>query len=136
MMSPQAALIYTMVMVSAADSDMTDPELRMITDIIDHLPVFKDYDVNMLPDVASSCAEMLDQDDGLDQAIGAIKASLPPHLRETAYALACDIAAADELVTEEEMRLLELLRHQLELDRLIAAGIERGARARFSPLER
>ncbi len=53
-------------------------------------------------------------------------------LRETAYALACDIAAADQEVPEEEARMLEMIRHRLKIDRLIAAGIERGARARYS----
>jgi hypothetical protein len=32
--------------------------------------------------------------------------------------------------SQEELRLLEMLRHRLQLDRLIAAGIERGSRAR------
>jgi hypothetical protein len=35
-------------------------------------------------------------------------------------------------VTEEEARMLELIRYRLKIDRLIAAAIERGARARFS----
>ena len=34
----------------------------------------------------------------------------------------------------EELRILEMIRHRLTIDRLIAAGIERGARARFQPL--
>jgi hypothetical protein len=51
-------------------------------------------------------------------------------LRETAYALACDVVAADGRATQEELRLLELLRHRLEVGRLPAAAIERGARAR------
>ncbi len=77
---------------------------------------------------------MLDDDEGLDKALSLIEAALPPKLRETAYALACDIAAADQEVPEEEMRMLEMIRHRLKIDRLIAAGIERGARARFSKL--
>ena len=35
---------------------------------------------------------------------------------------------------EEELQLLELLRHRLGIDRLVAAAIERGARARFQTL--
>ena len=55
---------------------------------------------------------------------------LPERLHETAYALACDVAAADERISQEELRLLELLRHRLSVGRLPAAAIERGARAR------
>jgi hypothetical protein len=40
--SHHAALIYTMVMVSAADRNMTDAELRMIGEITRGLPVFVD----------------------------------------------------------------------------------------------
>ncbi len=130
MISHHAALIYTMVLVSAADSRMTDEELRTIGEIVQYLPIFKDYDAELLGKTAESCAEMLDEDDGLDAAIGLIKETLNPALRETAYAVACDVAAADGRAGQEELRLLEILRGELEIDRLIAAGIERGARAR------
>lgn len=44
------------------------------------------------------------------------------------------MAAADGYTTQEELRLLELLRDSLEIDRLNAAAIERGARARHMVL--
>ena len=59
-----------------------------------------------------------------------MRETLPEKLYETAYAIACDVVAADGAAGQEELRLLEMIRHELELDRLIAAGIERGARAR------
>ena len=55
---------------------------------------------------------------------------LPERLYETAYALACDVAAADGTLNESELRLLEEIRYELNIDRLHAAAIERGARAR------
>jgi len=55
-------------------------------------------------------------------------------LHETAYALACDVAAADTHLGQQELRLLEEIRYELELDRLHAAAIERGARARYMTL--
>ena len=131
MISHHAALIYTMVMVSAADREMTDAELRRIGEITRGLPVFRGYNHDLLPQSAESCAELLDDEDGLDKALTLIEAALPERLRETAYALACDVAAADEHVSQEEMRMLEILRHRLQIDRLAAAAIERGARARF-----
>ncbi len=130
MSKPHEGLIYTMVLVSAADSDMTDEELRVIGEIVRHLPVFHDYDQAGLPATAAGCAELLAEEDGLDRAIDVIKGALPHNLRETAYALACDVAAADGEANQAELRLLEILRHRLDIDRLIAAGIERGARAR------
>jgi len=131
MISHHAALIYVMVMVSAADRNMTDAELGMIGEIVSFLPIFRDYDPALLPNTTAACAELLDSDDGLDRAFEVIKAALPARLRETAYAIACDVAAADGEPHQEVLRLLELIRHRLEVDRLAAAAIERGARARF-----
>lgn len=134
MLDPHGALICTMVIVSASDRDMTDAELDIIGDIVGHLPVFRDFDRQKLPAVLQDCTQLLSRDKGLDEALAAIKKALPVNLRETAYAVACDVAAADGEASQEELRVLELMRHRLSIDRLIAAGIERGARARFQTL--
>lgn len=131
MISHHASLIYTMVLVSAADGDMTDAELRAIHEIVEYLPVFRDYDPELLPRTAGSCAEMLEIDDGLDKVMTLVKTSLPAKLRDTAYALACDVAVADGDVNQEKLRVLEIIRHRLDVDRLTAAAIERGATARY-----
>lgn len=125
------ALIYTMVLISAADREMTDSELYSIGELVRTLPAFERFDVDHLPKTAEDCATMLGEEDGLDAVVHLISDSLPERLRETAYALACDIAAADGHVSQEEARLLEMLRHEMDIDRLVAAGIERGARAHY-----
>lgn len=135
MLSVHDSLIYIMVMVSAADQEMTDAELRTIGEMIEYLPIFKDFSSENLTSIASGCADLLANDDGLERGLDMIKESLPPILRETAYALSCDIAAADGVVSEEEIRLLEMIRHRLDIERLVAAAIERGARARHITLE-
>jgi tellurite resistance protein len=134
MISHHDALIYTMVLVSAADNNMPDVELTSIGDAVLHLPVFRDFDRQNLPKATRACTELLQDGDGLDKALKAIKAALPEKLRETAYALACDVAAADGKVTQEEARLLELVRDRLQIGRLPAAAIERGSRARHTQL--
>lgn len=131
MIGHHAALIHTMVMVSAADSDMTDSELRMIGDIVATLPAFADFDRQRLPEVTAACAALLQAEDGLDAALEEVRHGLPGRLRETAYLLACDIVAADGEATREELRMLELLRETLDIDRLIAAALERATRARY-----
>ena len=123
------ALIYTMVLMSAADSDMTDEELRVIGNIVRDLPAFSDFNSELLPRIAEDCAEILGQDGGLDTLLDLIANSLPDSLRETAYALACEVAAADQHLHQEEIRLLEMLRHRLDVGRLVSAAIERGVRA-------
>ena len=134
MIDPQTALIYTMVLVAAADREMTDAELHTMGDIVKTLPVFADYDLSRITRSASDCAELLADEDGLDKAMDMIAEGLPDKIHETAYALACEVAAADGRVSQEESRLLELLRHNLKVGRLPAAAIERGARARHMTL--
>jgi tellurite resistance protein len=134
MIDHMTALIYTMVLVSAADRNMSDAELRTIGEIVRYLPIFRKFDLDKLPKVAADCAEILDDDEGLDKALEVIKGALPTKLHETGYALACDVAASDGHIEPEVIRLLELLRHALGVDRLAAAAIERGARARYAVL--
>ena len=74
MTDPHAALIYTMVLVSAADTDMTDAELQIIGDVVNHLPVFRDYDRKRLTKDLKECAQVLGRDDGLEQSLKAISA--------------------------------------------------------------
>jgi len=128
----QTALIYTMVLASAADANMTDAELGRIGYMVRHLPVFSGFDDEQLPNVASECVDILSEDGGLDKLVELIKQSLPEKLRETAYTFACDITAEDGVVAQEELRLLEMLRYGLEVPRLSAAAIERAAAARYA----
>ena len=66
----------------------------------------------------------------METALSLIREGLPKKLRETAYAVALEVAAADLNVRPEEMRFLEMLRDTLDLDKLTIAAIERGIRAR------
>ncbi len=95
MIDAPSALIYTMVLVSAADSDMTDAEFQTIGSIVRQLPVFKKFELGRLPETTAACAERLAEANGLDKVLEEIVSNLPKRLHETAYALACDVAAAD-----------------------------------------
>lgn len=126
------ALIYAMVLASAADGDMTDAELMTIGENVRSLPAFRGFSADHLPTVARECTELLAGADGLDQTIDIIRQTLGKPLRETAYMLACEVVASDRTASQEELRMLEMLRHRLEVDRLTAAALERGARARHT----
>jgi tellurite resistance protein len=129
--SHHAALIYVMVVVSAADGNMSEGELRTIGDIVRTLPVFRGFDQNRLLTVSQECAAILDEPDGLDAMLGLIRDALPESLRETAYWLALEIALADPQVRLEEVRIVELLRRTLAIEHLVAAALDRAAEARF-----
>ena len=130
----QDSLVALMVTVSAADETIRTAELVKITTIVNTLPVFGDYDAGRITQISRSVFDLLEPEEGLDALFGLIRGSLPERLYETAYALACDVAAADGVITGPEGRMLEEIREELSIDRLHAAAIERGARARHLTL--
>jgi len=132
MITTHSALIYAMVLSAAADGSVDDEELETISEIINVLPVFQEFEIGNFGQIASSCIDLLSEPDGLDAAVDQIKRTLPEHLGATAYALSCDVVAADGTATQEELRFLEILRHELNVDRLTAAAIERGSAARYT----
>ncbi|UWQ90640.1 tellurite resistance TerB family protein [Aliisedimentitalea scapharcae] len=129
-MTPQDCLVAIMVAVSASDETIRTAELVKIQSAVNMLPVFAKYDIDRISRISKTVFDLLEQEDGLDALFGLIRGDLPDRLNETAYALACDVAAADGTLAEPELRLLEEIRHELNIDRLHAAAIERGARAR------
>ena len=129
-LSHHAALVYVMVTISAVDRTMSDEELARIGELVSNLPVFDDYDVNALVKNAEACWEVLSADGGLEQVLRLVHGALPAKLRETAYAVALEVAAADREIKPEEIRFLEMLGDRLELDKMTTAAIERGIRAR------
>lgn len=133
-LSPQDCLVAVMVAVSASDENLRTTELVTIERIVNHLPIFADYDQDRIRTVSQTVFDLYAEEDGLDALFGLIRDNLPEPLFETAYALACDVAAADGALGETEIRLLEEIRYELSISRLSAAAIERGARARHLTL--
>jgi tellurite resistance protein len=133
-LSPQDALVAVMLAVSLADETVRTAELVQISNLIENLPVFAAFDGAKLKDMGPMMLRILEREDGLDRLFALVRQFLPERLWETAYALACDVAAADGRISAAEARMLEEIRDELGLDRLHAAAIERGARARFQTL--
>jgi len=118
----QEALVCTMVLVAATGGGISDREIGVMSGLVQTLPAF------------DAAVGLLDEEDGLAHAAALIRAALEPRLRETAYALACEVVAADRLAQQDCLRMLEFIRHELHLDTLATAAIERGARARYQQI--
>ncbi len=129
-LTPQDCLVAVMIAVSASDENIRTAELVKIESAVDTLPVFAGYDADRVRVMAQTVFDLFSVEEGLDALFGLVRDNLPDRLFETAYALACDVAAADGTLDESELRILEEIRYELNLDRLHAAAIERGARAR------
>lgn len=130
-LSSQDALVYMMVVASAADTDMTPVELDRIGGLVDRLPVFANYDRVQLSEAAGQCVELMHQVDDLEKVLNVALEALPERLHDTAYALAVEITAVDLDLPQEELRWLEMMRDHLSLNRLTTAAIEVAARARL-----
>lgn len=128
--SSQDALVAIMVTVSVSDETIRTSELVAIEQQVNHLPIFASYETERIKEVAETVYSLMEEVDGLDTLFALARAALPERLYETAYALACDVAAADGRLGQSELRFLQEIREELDLDRLHAAAIERGARAR------
>jgi tellurite resistance protein len=124
------ALVLTMVLVSAADGGITDREIGTMSGLVQTLPAFQDFTSDQLADVTDWTVRLLRDDDGLEHAGKIMRAALKPNLRETAYALACEVVAGDRGTKQQSFDMLDFVREELELDPLISAAIARGVRAR------
>ena len=129
-LTPQDCLVAVMIAVSASDENIRTSELVKIENAVNNLPVFAGYDLDRMRVMAQTVFDLFSVEDGLEALFGLVRDNLPERLFETAYALACDVAAADGTLDEPELRILEEIRYELNIDRLHAAAIERGSRAR------
>ncbi|MCK8787970.1 tellurite resistance TerB family protein [Roseomonas sp. NAR14] len=129
--SVQEALVCAMVLMAASDRQMSDAELGTMSRLVQELPAFSDFHPTDIAVVTETCLGLLDETEGLERAYGMIRDALPPRLRETAYLLACEVAAADGEATQEELLFLQSFRIEMDIDRLIAGAIERAAKARY-----
>ena len=132
--TPEDTLVAVMVAFSASDNTIRTSELMSIERMVNHLPVFAGYNIERLAEVSNTVYDILAEEDGLDILWETVKHNLPERLFDTAYAMACDVAAADGAARETELRLLADMRYELNIDRLLAAAIEAGARARHRTL--
>jgi uncharacterized membrane protein YebE (DUF533 family) len=129
-LTPQEALIYAMVTTAAVDRYITEDELARISSIVRELPVFRDFNGDWLVQEAQDCGRILAKPEGVARVLDLVQAALPTHLRETAFALAAEVAASDLSIKAEETVFLSMLAEALELDALVTAALARGARAR------
>ena len=127
----EQALIYTMVTMSGVEGKINAIELAEIRQLVQTLPIFRNFDEKRLLTVAQEAGDIQQDGEGLSAILGLIRTALSPKLRETAYALAVEVAASDLAVGKEELRFLAILRDTLDLDKLVTAAIERSAIARY-----
>jgi uncharacterized tellurite resistance protein B-like protein len=131
MLSPQAALVYAMVVAAEADQEIAEPEIGLIGDLVNHLPIFRGLDRQAVTEMATRCSEQLARPGGSEAVLAEIRAALSAPLRDLAYALVCDVIAVDSRLQRDEMHILERIRTLLGVEPATARTIERAAQVRF-----
>jgi hypothetical protein len=134
-LNPQEALVCTLVLVAATDG-ITDREIGVMAGLVQTMPVFHNFSAAELDAATEATIALLGEDEGLPHASRLIRDALEPRLRETAYALACEVVAADRFAKQSVLQMLEFVRTELHLDPLVTAAIERGTRARYQRLDK
>lgn len=129
--SAQDALVAVMVASSMSDEVIRTTELLMIENLINHSPIFAEYDINNVRSIFNAVQELIKVDNGLDEFFDLVKKALPEKLNETAYVMACDVTAADGKLEQSELRFLEELSFRLSIDHLHVAAIEWAVRVRY-----
>lgn len=132
--TPEEALIYLMVISSASDREMSDAELGRIGEVVRTWPVFQDFEQDHLIEVAQQCQVIVQGHDGLDEVLALAQGVIPQRLRDTAYAAAFEVAAADLEMRMEEARILQRIADALGVDEDIVNAIEVACKARGKTL--
>ena len=130
-LSTQEALIHLMVIGATSDAKVSDRELDAIGNLVTRLPVFDGFDRSHLSQIAAEALDLLKDSSDIDMVLDMVLSAIPERLRDTAYALAVEVTSVDLRLSQEELRLLEMIRDKLNLDGLISAAIEASARARL-----
>jgi hypothetical protein len=129
--SVQDALIQLMVVTAFSDTRLSALELGSINGLASRLPVFSGYERQRITAMANASSDLVNGPAGLEGALDRIVAAIPERLHDTAYALAVEVAVVDLDLPQEQLRLLEMIRDRLVVDRLVTAAIETSARARM-----
>jgi hypothetical protein len=130
-LSTQDALVQLMVITASSDDGISTREIALIDSLVGRVPVFAGYDRDRVPGVSNAAVDAANGDLGIEGVLDQAIAAIPDRLQDTAYALAVEVAVVDLQLPQEELRLLEMIRDRLKIDRLVTAAIEASARARM-----
>ena len=75
--SAQDALVAIMVTVSVSDETIRTAELVAIERQVNHLPIFANYDMDAVKEVAETVYRLMEEDDGLDTLFAMAREALP-----------------------------------------------------------
>lgn len=121
-LGPAEAFAAIALIAVAADGYMSDAETQVISTTLSRMQLFRSYPGDVMRKMIDRLLSIL-QREGVDVLFYAAMNTLPDDLRETAFAVATDIALADGDVSDEEENLLNDLYHALDIPEEMAVKI-------------
>ena len=120
LLTPADAIMAVAIMAVSADGKLKKKEIEDLQGVLVSSPLFEEVEDagDYMGCIASAIA-----DKGRDAVLETAAALLTPSLRETAYAWAVYMVAADRKLVTPEHRFLEALRKKLGLHGVLAGKI-------------
>ena len=126
---PQAVLAC-LILVMAADGAPSKGERALLARLC-ATPHLATISAAAQTDFEPLALDILSAADGVDTLLELAMPALTPPMRQLAYALAADFVLANNQLTPEEMRVLDILAESCKIDRLTRAAIDRAAQIRY-----
>ena len=111
-MTPQEAFVGVIMSAVAADGVITQEEALSVITVLNRMKLYQGMDQKQLKGMLDRTVSTL-QKQGPSPLIAAAKETLPPELRDTAFAASADLVLADGVVEETEKKFLEDLQKAL-----------------------
>ncbi len=119
---PHEGFAGTLLAASACDGHIADEELQGLFTILGRMKMFQHTAPQKFNSMFDRLLGVLKRG-GPEKLVQLSVPAVPPELRETVFANACDIVLADGIVEPDEKEFIDTLMVKLEMDRSRAADI-------------
>ncbi|QDU93651.1 tellurite resistance TerB family protein [Lignipirellula cremea] len=119
---PQEAFAGILLSASACDGHIADEEVQSLMTILTRMKLYQHVPPHKFNSMMDRLIGVLKRG-GPEKLVQMSTPAIPPELRETVFANACDIVLADGVVEQDEKEFIDDLLVKLEIDRNRATNI-------------
>ncbi len=112
--SPQEAYAAITLLAIASDGYLANEELDAITSHLSRMHLFHHFRPDTMQRMYAKLFDIM-RKDGADVLLESAKETLPIELRESAFAMCCDLTLADGIMAKDEQTFLQQLHQILEI---------------------
>jgi tellurite resistance protein len=112
--SPQEAYAAITLLAIASDGYLANEELDAITSHLSRMHLFHHFRPETMQRMYAKLFDIM-RKDGADVLLESAKETLPIELRESAFAMCCDLTLADGMMSKDEQTFLKQLHQVLDI---------------------